>query len=319
MHPIRVSRAGWCAFSAPIRVDLRPRRRPRRAPHTDELLDFESADNGLLACASRLGPVSCSSTSIRPRRRCSTTWPTSRHRQPPTRCRVCAARGASSTTSRPTGRSSARTTPSATTAPASIRSSTGLALRPGPEPRVGGPWAAAGWSSRDAADTMSLDGPRHGRPPLPGIGDEDERRVYYFVDLAEPAAEPPPRLPDDPPGRGRSMPGRSRVICEWFFDPDGDGPTRLRPVGRGRLLGPHQPPGLGSLRAPAEGTRSPAYTPGRYSLMEDMVHAFDLMVADGYAADGVGRASRHATTSGRSARHASCDCAVPQRAPAAPG
>ena len=35
------------------------------------------------------------------------------------------------------------------------------------------------------------------------------------------------------------------------------------------------------------GTASAAYTPGRYSLMEDMVHAFDVMVADGYAADGV--------------------------------
>ena len=35
------------------------------------------------------------------------------------------------------------------------------------------------------------------------------------------------------------------------------------------------------------GTRSRAYDAGRYSLMEDMVHAFDLMVADGYAADGV--------------------------------
>jgi hypothetical protein len=35
-----------------------------------------------------------------------------------------------------------------------------------------------------------------------------------------------------------------------------------------------------------EGTSSPAYTPGRYSLMEDMVHAFDVMCADGYAQDG---------------------------------
>ena len=48
-----------------------------------------------------------------------------------------------------------------------------------------------------------------------------------------------------------------------------------------------QPPGLARLRAPAEGHGSPAYAPGRYSLMEDMVHAFDLMCADRYAADGV--------------------------------
>jgi len=35
------------------------------------------------------------------------------------------------------------------------------------------------------------------------------------------------------------------------------------------------------------GTASVAYTPVRYSLMDDMVHAFDLMLADGYAADGI--------------------------------
>ena len=35
------------------------------------------------------------------------------------------------------------------------------------------------------------------------------------------------------------------------------------------------------------GTASPAYIPGRYALMEDMVHAFDVMLADGYAQDGV--------------------------------
>jgi hypothetical protein len=35
------------------------------------------------------------------------------------------------------------------------------------------------------------------------------------------------------------------------------------------------------------GTASSAYLPGRYSLMEDMVHAFDVMCADRYADDGV--------------------------------
>ena len=59
------------------------------------------------------------------RARSPTTWPTFPPRSPTTRSAACAARGASSTTSAPTGRSSARTTPSATTAPASIRSSTG--------------------------------------------------------------------------------------------------------------------------------------------------------------------------------------------------
>ena len=35
------------------------------------------------------------------------------------------------------------------------------------------------------------------------------------------------------------------------------------------------------------GTRSRAFTPGRYSTIESGVHAFDVMCADRYAADGV--------------------------------
>jgi hypothetical protein len=36
-----------------------------------------------------------------------------------------------------------------------------------------------------------------------------------------------------------------------------------------------------------EGTRSRAYTAGRYTAMEGGVHAFDIHVADRYAADGI--------------------------------
>ena len=36
-----------------------------------------------------------------------------------------------------------------------------------------------------------------------------------------------------------------------------------------------------------EGTRSRAYTAGRYTSMEGGVHAFDIHVADRYASDGV--------------------------------
>ena len=57
-------------------------------------------------------------------------------------------------------------------------------------------------------------------------------------------------------------PGRSIVHCDWFFHPDTIGGARLRPVGRDRLLGPDQPPGLARLRAPAAGHRLPRLHPG---------------------------------------------------------
>ncbi|HZX55724.1 MAG TPA: aromatic ring-hydroxylating dioxygenase subunit alpha, partial [Ilumatobacteraceae bacterium] len=44
-----------------------------------------------------------------------------------------------------------------------------------------GPWAGGWMELVDAAATMSTDGSAHGRPPLVGIGEENLRRVYYFV------------------------------------------------------------------------------------------------------------------------------------------
>ena len=41
------------------------------------------------------------------------------------------------------------------------------------------------------------------------------------------------------------------------------------------------------LKLQQQGTKSRAFTQGRYSSMESSVHGFDLMVADRYANDGV--------------------------------
>ena len=164
-----------------------------------------------------------------------------------------------------------------------------------------GPWCGGWMELRDDFDTMSLDGLRHGRPPLPGVTPEDERRIYYFLVWPNLLLSLHPDYlmthqvwPVEPGARGSSASGS--------FHPDTMARAGLRPVRRGRLLGPHQPPGLGrSASSSSAARRRAAYTPGRYSLMEDMVHAFDLMVADGYAAGRRRRpASRRATTSGES-------------------
>lgn len=149
-----------------------------------------------------------------------------------------------------------------------------------------GPWAG-GWMElvKDAA-TMSLDGGTHGRPPLPGLSPEDQRRIYYFVIW-------PNLLLSLHPDYVMTHqvwplePGRSRVVCEWLFEPA---------VMVGRDFDPSDAVDFWDLtnrqdwrvcELQQQGTASAAYTPGRYSLMEDMVHAFDMMCADRYAADGV--------------------------------
>ena len=61
----------------------------------------------------------------------------------------------------------------------------------------------------------------------------------------------------------------------------------VRPQRRHRVLGPDQPPGLGGLRIATSGYALAGLR--RWPLLGDVsgVHAFDLMFADRYAADGV--------------------------------
>jgi Rieske 2Fe-2S family protein len=149
-----------------------------------------------------------------------------------------------------------------------------------------GSWAGGWMELRDDFDTMSVDGLRHGRPSLPGATKEDQRRIYYVLVW-------PNLLLSLHPDYLMSHqvwpvePGRSRVVCDWHFHPD----TMARPDFDAADaiefwdLTNRQDWRVCELQQ--QGTASPAYTPGRYSLMEDMVHAFDVMCADGYAQDGV--------------------------------
>jgi Rieske 2Fe-2S family protein len=149
-----------------------------------------------------------------------------------------------------------------------------------------GPWSGGWMELIDDADTMSVDGASHGRPALPGIGDENLRRVYYVVLWPNLLLS----LHPDYVMTHQVWPvdaERSRVVCDWLFDPA----TMARPD-----FDPSDAVDFWDLtnrqdwqvcERQQEGTRSRAYVPGRYSLMEDMVHAFDLMVADRYADDGV--------------------------------
>jgi Rieske 2Fe-2S family protein len=89
-----------------------------------------------------------------------------------------------------------------------------------------GPWAGGWMELIDDAETMSTSGHTGGRPPLPGLGADDQRRIYYFVVW-------PNLLLSLHPDYVMTHqvwpvePGRSRVICEWHFDPQPPGLGRL--------------------------------------------------------------------------------------------
>ena len=100
---------------------------------------------------------------------------------------------------------------------------------------------------------MALDGghgSRAGRPPMPGISPIDERRIFYYVvwPMTFISIHPDYLLLHRLSPEG---PDRTRVVCDWLFERRHDRDAGLRPVRRGRVLGPDQPPGLARLRAPA--------------------------------------------------------------------
>ena len=149
-----------------------------------------------------------------------------------------------------------------------------------------GPWAGGWMELIDDAATMSTDGHAHGRPPLAGIGADDTRRVYYFVVWPNLLLS----LHPDYVMTHQVWPidaERSRVVCEWLFEPQTMARKDFDPGDAVEFWDLTNRQDWAVCERQQAGTRSRAYVAGRYSLMEDMVHAFDLMVADGYAGDGV--------------------------------
>ncbi|MEO7118959.1 MAG: aromatic ring-hydroxylating dioxygenase subunit alpha [Candidatus Limnocylindrales bacterium] len=149
-----------------------------------------------------------------------------------------------------------------------------------------GPWAGGWMELTGDADTMSVDGHTHGRAPLPGLSEDDQRRIYYFVLW-------PNLLLSLHPDYVMThqvwpiSPERSRVICEWLFAPDEMLRADFDPADAIDFWDLTNRQDWRVCELQQRGTRSRSYVPGRYSLMEDMVHAFDLMVADRYAGDGI--------------------------------
>ena len=156
-------------------------------------------------------------------------------------------------------------------------------------------------------ETLSLDGERHGRPPLAGMREEDRRRVFYFVlwpnmlislhpdylmtHWLEPIA-----------------PGRTRIVCEWAFAPATMAAPGFDPRDAVEFWDLTNRQDWHVCELQQTGTRSRAYTAGRYSGIEGSVHGFDLMVADRYANDGqssrVERITKDASAGSRPARPA---------------
>lgn len=148
-------------------------------------------------------------------------------------------------------------------------------------------------------ETLSMTGAADGRPPIPGMSDDDFKRIYYSVIW-------PNQLYSLHPDYlmlhwvTPIAPGRTIVRCEWYFDPREMAKLDFNPSEAIEFWDLTNRQDWHVCELQQQGTKSRAYTQGRYSAMESSVHGFDLMVADRYASDGIvtpqGRVAKQEST-----------------------
>ena len=146
-----------------------------------------------------------------------------------------------------------------------------------------GAWCGGSMTLREGAKTMGRGaGHASSRPPIAGLPESELDTVLYFVLFPNALVSLHPdyvMLHTLWPRSRRPHRGRVRVVLRARDD----GPVRLRPERRDRLLGPGQPRGLARVRADAEGGRGcAALRPAGTRPNERDVHAFDVMVAERY-------------------------------------
>jgi glycine betaine catabolism A len=144
-----------------------------------------------------------------------------------------------------------------------------------------GPWQGGTMALREDAETVSLDGSRHGRALLPGCTTEDARLVYDFLVWPTLLVSVQPdyllvyRL--DP-----VAPRATRVTASIHFAPDArpEEPCHAPDVFAFWDLTNRQDQRV--CERQQLGVESRGWRPGRYATVEDGTHLFDRMVVRAY-------------------------------------
>ena len=240
-------RARVRAPAVPVpRVDLRLR---RRAARTRRSPTGSRTSTRLLRparrCASRSSRGSCCSTSPARRRRPQEhVGDLAPHLAALPAAPSCGAARGSSTTSTPTGRRSPRTTASACTARACTRSSTGSRTTCRGETITGaGAWCGGSMTLAEGVETMATRR-RRTAAGRSRASTSDLRSILYFLAVPQHARLAAPRLRD----AAHAVAARRRTAPRSSASGSSSRATiaarGLRPVRRGRVLGPGQPRGL---------------------------------------------------------------------------
>jgi Rieske 2Fe-2S family protein len=129
-------------------------------------------------------------------------------------------------------------------------------------------------------------GSRRGRPAMTGMTSQDERRIdYYIVWPTTFLSIHPDYLlvhyltPDGP--------SRTKIVCEFLFPESTIARPDFDPSAAIAFWDLTNSQDWHVCELQQRGTASRSWVSGRYSNLEESVHAFDLMVADRYAGDGI--------------------------------
>ena len=149
-----------------------------------------------------------------------------------------------------------------------------------------GPWTGSWMPVTGEHETLTMDGQLHGRDLVEGTTEDDHGKIYYFVVWPNLLIS----LHPDYLMTHRITPlapDKTFIACEWFFEPASMARPDFDPSDAIEFWDLTNRQDWQVCEWQQAGTRSRAYTAGRYTGMEAGVHSFDLHVADRYAADGV--------------------------------
>jgi Rieske 2Fe-2S family protein len=150
-----------------------------------------------------------------------------------------------------------------------------------------GEWQGGYMELIDSAETMAFDGGhRKGRPSLAGCTLDDERRVTYYL------VWPNVFLSIHPDyllvhTLTPTAVGHTRISCEWLFEPATMARPDFDPADAVEFWDLTNRQDWHVCELQQRGTASQSWAAGRFSNAEPSVHAFDLMVVDRYAGDGI--------------------------------
>jgi Rieske 2Fe-2S family protein len=145
-----------------------------------------------------------------------------------------------------------------------------------------GAWCGGSMTLREGAETMATDnGHCNGRRAIEGLSEKEARSVFYFALFPNALVSLHPDYvmlhtlwPREP--------GRTDVLCEWFFEPETIACDDFDPSDAVDFWDMVNRQDWHVCELAQQGVQTRGYPAGRYSAEEIDVHSFDLMVAHRY-------------------------------------